>query len=302
MTESLYLAFFIWAVVFFGIRPAARPSRAHHASRTHRSGNAASAWPLPALPVMTDGSGCCVLAAIILASLYRARPKRRDSGLAVTAKFASALPPPRPCSGSPTTPSSIATHSSLPTARTPPRPSSRRPRSWLSPPPRHSRISPWPQLYFIKCAEINVGQNLAELSGCSRACFAHVHRALARNGASSRCSAPSVVARCRFYMLSVAYGGVPIFIPTGGRIRAYNVRYGIQMLPAFAVLLPIAAFILRRTRCRIPSFKRGLGSGRASCWCSRATSRVWHARPGLLSRSLDQLAHPLRLKRSSRPN
>jgi hypothetical protein len=39
----------------------------------------------------------------------------------------------------------------------------------------------------------------------------------------------------------VAYGGVPIFIPPWWPFSHYNVRYGLQMLPAFAVALAIVA-------------------------------------------------------------
>ena len=49
-----------------------------------------------------------------------------------------------------------------------------------------------------------------------------------------------------FYMLSIAYSGVPIFIPTWWPFTHYNVRYGIEMLPAFAVFTAIAAYGLMR--------------------------------------------------------
>jgi hypothetical protein len=49
-----------------------------------------------------------------------------------------------------------------------------------------------------------------------------------------------------FYMLSIAYGGVPLFIPTWWPFSYYNTRYGIQMLPAFAILTAIAAYGLLR--------------------------------------------------------
>jgi hypothetical protein len=39
--------------------------------------------------------------------------------------------------------------------------------------------------------------------------------------------------------LSVAYGGVPIFIPQWWPFSHYNVRYGFQLLPAFAAALGI---------------------------------------------------------------
>jgi hypothetical protein len=44
-----------------------------------------------------------------------------------------------------------------------------------------------------------------------------------------------------FYMLSVAYGGVPIYVPTGWPFSLYNVRYGVQLLPALAVFLAMGA-------------------------------------------------------------
>jgi len=45
-----------------------------------------------------------------------------------------------------------------------------------------------------------------------------------------------------FYMLSVAYGGVPIFTPSWWPFSYYNIRYGIQLLPAFAVFVALATF------------------------------------------------------------
>jgi hypothetical protein len=44
-----------------------------------------------------------------------------------------------------------------------------------------------------------------------------------------------------FYMISIAYSGVPIFLPVWWPHSYYNVRYGIELLPAFAVLTAIAA-------------------------------------------------------------
>jgi hypothetical protein len=44
-----------------------------------------------------------------------------------------------------------------------------------------------------------------------------------------------------FYMLSVAYGGVPIFTPAWWPFSFYNVRYGVQLVPALAVFLALAA-------------------------------------------------------------
>jgi hypothetical protein len=45
-----------------------------------------------------------------------------------------------------------------------------------------------------------------------------------------------------FYMFSIAYGGVPIFIPPWWPYTIYNARYGIELLPVFAVFMALASF------------------------------------------------------------
>jgi hypothetical protein len=47
-----------------------------------------------------------------------------------------------------------------------------------------------------------------------------------------------------FYTLSIAYGAVPLFLPVWWPFSYYNVRYGIEMLPAFAVFVALAAYEL----------------------------------------------------------
>ena len=49
-----------------------------------------------------------------------------------------------------------------------------------------------------------------------------------------------------FYMLSIAYSGVPIFIPIWWPFSYYNLRYGIELLPAFAVFAALGAYGLMR--------------------------------------------------------
>ncbi len=56
-----------------------------------------------------------------------------------------------------------------------------------------------------------------------------------------------------FYAMSIAYGSVPIFIPAWWPFSYYNVRYGLELLPVFAVFpVVLAAWIaeLARTRKR----------------------------------------------------
>ena len=58
-----------------------------------------------------------------------------------------------------------------------------------------------------------------------------------------------------FYALSVAYSGVPIFMPVWWPFSYYNVRYGLELLPAFAVFVALAVYfaaeLMRRSAFRL---------------------------------------------------
>src|SRR5207302_9981837 len=47
-----------------------------------------------------------------------------------------------------------------------------------------------------------------------------------------------------FYALSIAYGGVPVFVPTWWPFSYYNLRYGLQLLPAVAVFSAVTFYFL----------------------------------------------------------
>ena len=83
-----------------------------------------------------------------------------------------------------------------------------------------------------------------------------------------------------FYALSIAYGGVPIFVPQWWPFSHYNVRYGLQLLPAFCVAMGIlVSFALRggwNWRLRFASVIALLAFVLASY------SRVWRAGPTCL--------------------
>jgi hypothetical protein len=55
-----------------------------------------------------------------------------------------------------------------------------------------------------------------------------------------------------FYALSVAYGSVPIFVPVWWPFSRYNLRYGLQLLPAFAMFVPLGILFLVQSAARIP--------------------------------------------------
>ena len=80
-----------------------------------------------------------------------------------------------------------------------------------------------------------------------------------------------------FYMLSIAYSGVPLFVPVWWPFSHYNLRYGIEMLPAFAVFSAIAAYGLLR-------FAAGTKAKAVIVTCFLLLSvasyaRVWRADP-----------------------
>jgi 4-amino-4-deoxy-L-arabinose transferase-like glycosyltransferase len=53
-----------------------------------------------------------------------------------------------------------------------------------------------------------------------------------------------------FYTYSVGYGSVPIFMPVWPPHAYYNTRYGLEMLPAFAVCASAALFAISRGRAK----------------------------------------------------
>ena len=58
-----------------------------------------------------------------------------------------------------------------------------------------------------------------------------------------------------FYSLSLAYGSIPIFVPTWWPFSYYNVRYGLELLPALAVFtVAFGAFVAER----LPNRRRQL--------------------------------------------
>jgi len=97
--------------------------------------------------------------------------------------------------------------------------------------------------YFLQAAELNVGATSFQgrlwlalaLAGSLLAAFT------GRGRIALLLSTP-----LPFYALSVAYGSVPIFVPTWWPFSYYNLRYGLQLLPAFAVFIPLAiSFIVQ---------------------------------------------------------
>ena len=79
-----------------------------------------------------------------------------------------------------------------------------------------------------------------------------------------------------FYMLSVAYGGVPIFTPDWWPHSLYNIRYGVQLLPVLAIFLPTAAVYLVN---RAPTDAGKLVAFLAIGFVVLCYASVWRAKP-----------------------
>jgi hypothetical protein len=87
--------------------------------------------------------------------------------------------------------------------------------------------------YFLKAAEVNV----AEKMGLERLWLALAGVGLLALRADWKRRWPTLMLATPivFYALSLAYGGVPIFVPPWWPFSYYNVRYGLQLLPAMVV-------------------------------------------------------------------
>ena len=60
-----------------------------------------------------------------------------------------------------------------------------------------------------------------------------------------------------FYILSVAYGGVPIYTPERWPYSLYNIRYGVQLLPALTVFLALSVYFAASSSTTVGA-KRGI--------------------------------------------
>jgi hypothetical protein len=80
-----------------------------------------------------------------------------------------------------------------------------------------------------------------------------------------------------FYMLSVAYSGVPIYVPVWWPFSYYNVRYGIELLPAFAAFVALATYFAAGFA-RNTFIKVAIGVAIAALVAGSYVS-VWRAKP-----------------------
>jgi hypothetical protein len=85
-----------------------------------------------------------------------------------------------------------------------------------------------------------------------------------------------------FYALSVAYAGVPIYVPTWWPFGKYNVRYGLQLLPAVAVGCALALVWLEKKAAKVAPAVAGI----AVVLALGAQFAVWRSEPICLGEAL----------------
>ena len=246
MTEPIYLALFIWAVVFFAdfvriLTSVDQTEKEPTSSALNKCGLCVAAACLTRYDGWFLAGVLCIAAAAVLTHYKRAFPNWRRT-LAILIFLAIAAPVfwlaynaviyrnPLEFANGPYSARAIEKKTSTP--GTPPHPGAGNVLIAAS--------------YFLKSAELNVAEGD----------WGRLWLVLALLGTALACSigSPARLWRCMpllllwipllFYMFSIAYGGVPIFLPVWWPFSHYNVRYGLELLPAFAVSVPLAAFFL----------------------------------------------------------
>ncbi len=137
--------------------------------------------------------------------------------------------------------------------------------------------------YFLKGAELNVGG--PEWQG-------RLWLALALIGAAAalftgRGRTPLFLwAPLPFYAISIAYGSIPIFVPTWWPFSLYNLRYGLELLPAFAVFVPLGISFVAQSISKVlgaqsPISRWSPVAGVVTCIALIAASyaTIWRADP-----------------------
>ncbi|MGB6403828.1 MAG: hypothetical protein WBF26_13375 [Candidatus Sulfotelmatobacter sp.] len=106
--------------------------------------------------------------------------------------------------------------------------------------------------YFLKAAELDVAEPTRQ--GRLWLALALLGSLAAAFGGRGRI-ALLLWAPLPFYALSIAYVSVPIFVPTWWPFSHYNLRYGLQLLPAFAVFVPLGIAYLIQSAAKLPRFE-----------------------------------------------
>jgi hypothetical protein len=270
MTEPVYLAFFIWAVVYFSrfVRGADAELKAA------RSSLFKCGWCLAGACLSRyDGwflAGLIGPAALVVALKASGGQKAQRPTIAKFLLLAAAAPVfwlaynaiiyrnPLEFANGPYSAKAIEEKTTPPGA----------------PPHPGSRNLPEAASYFLKAAELNMME-----STWHRLWLALLLAGTALAITLDRRLWPLLLlwVQLPFYMLSIAYGGVPIFLPPWWPHSMYNTRYGIELLPAFAVFGALAAYFVAGL-VRHPRMKNGVAMAMV-LFVAVSYGDLWRAQP-----------------------
>jgi hypothetical protein len=240
MTESLYLALFIWAVVYFG--DFVRQSSQKDGPPDAASSSLIKCGLCLAAACLTRYDGWFLATAMCLAALaimVKGNTQVPRHGVAKFVLLAAAAPAfwlaynaiiyrnPLEFANGPYSARAIEQKSATPGS------------------PAHpgSHDLPVASSYFLKSAELNMAEGKSQKVWLLLLLAGTITILI-----SARKLWPLLLLWIPFpfYMLSVAYSGVPIFVPTWWPFSFYNVRYGLQLLPLFSVSVAVTTYFLLR--------------------------------------------------------
>ncbi|HEU5234570.1 MAG TPA: hypothetical protein VFU50_17040 [Terriglobales bacterium] len=110
-------------------------------------------------------------------------------------------------------------------------------------PPYPGEGHPWTAgIYFEKAAQLNMGESELARYLVMFVALAGLFFALRFDW-----QMPALLwSPLAFYALSIAYGSVPIFLPVWWPFSYYNLRYGLELIPAIAVAFGFAIVLLKQ--------------------------------------------------------
>jgi hypothetical protein len=255
MGESLYLAFFIWAIVYF-----AEFARQEDAAKASRSLTKCG-WCLAAA-CLTRYDGWFLAAVLVAGGMVlsaRSRRVREDAALGSSAALPRMMPvkfvllaaaAPLLWLGY----NAVVYKNPLAFANGPYSAKAIEQKTATVNPAKGNLLAAGS--YFLKAVELNVGE--VNWQGRLWLLLAVVGSLAAAFSGRGRV-ALFLWTPLPFYALSVAYGSVPIFVPTWWPFSQYNVRYGLQLLPAFAVFVPLGISFLVRAAAEFRSVPASWG-------------------------------------------
>ena len=110
-------------------------------------------------------------------------------------------------------------------------------------PPYPGQQHPWTAgVYFTKAAQLNIGEGRSAKTLVWLAALSSLLIAARREWLPIALLWSPLV----FYALSIAYGSVPIFMPVWWPFSYYNVRYGLELLPAISAGIALFIYAINR--------------------------------------------------------